>query len=168
METLQPYASAVEVRRRNAELDAELRALAYQVPERHLHDEFSEEAWTLAENLGHIAEFPAYFARQLNEWLDRTRVVVGRVADCDPDYSDALMRATEQRLAPLLEELEGSLAKLDEALARLTDDHLMATVHDVAHEREPLTSFLERYVIGHKAEHADQLRTWLHHAQSAD
>lgn len=41
----------------------------------------------------------------------------------------------------------------------LHDDHLTAVTHNVAHGREPLTSFLDRYVLGPKTAHARQLHT---------
>ena len=90
----QPYSSALELVRRNEELDDELLTLAAAVPEEHLHDEFSDEGWTLAQHLGHLGEFPAFYARQLQEWLDGRRVVLGRVDEYDADYLDALERAT--------------------------------------------------------------------------
>lgn len=44
----------------------------------------------MAENLAHIAEFPRYFARQLQEWLDPGRIVMGRVAEHSSDRNDAI------------------------------------------------------------------------------
>lgn len=158
MEALQPYASAGEVRGRNARLDAEIRELAQQVPDQHLHDEFSDDDRTLAEKLGHLAELSTFFARQLDEWIDGRRMVVGRVAEHDPDHNDALARATLQQLPQLLASLDAALATMERTLARLCDDHLTATIQNVRYGREPLTSFLQRYVIGHKAAHAHELR----------
>lgn len=157
----QPFASAADLRLTNAALDAELLRVVKDVPEGHFHDEFSDEAWTLAVQVGHLAEFPTTFGRQLRSWLGRERVVVGRIAECDPEREDALLRATVRRLPELVEELEASLALLSSVLAMLRDEHLTATVYDVAAGRQTLTVFLDRYLLSHKAEHTTQLGTTL-------
>lgn len=158
---LQPFASAAELRLANAALDAELLKVVDQVPEGHLHDEFSDEEWTLAMQLGHLAEFPRTFGRQLASWLRRERLVVGRVIDCDTDRADALRRATVRRLPDLVEELEASLVLLDATLGSLHNDHLVATVYDVTAGRQALTVFCDRYVLRHKIAHTAQLAATL-------
>jgi hypothetical protein len=160
LKSLQPglYDSATEVRRRNAELDAQLRALAKQIPESSLHDELSECRRTLAEQLGHLAESATFSNRQLDEWLAGHRIILGRVASVDPDFHDGMARATERRLQPLVDALEHSLQELDANLGRLHRGHLKATTHHVVFGREPLTSYLDRYVIRHKTAHARELK----------
>lgn len=153
----EPYSSAAEVRRRNVDLDGWITGLVERVPERHLHDALPEGQWTLAEHLGHLAEFPATFSRQLDEWLRGERAVVGRVADYDTDRLDALVRATERRRAGLVAELATSLGRMVSVLARFTDDHLTAHVQDVTEGRVPLIRILDRYVLGHKQVHAESL-----------
>lgn len=156
MRAREPYGSADEVRRWNAVLDADLAALCQRIPERHLHDEFSDHGRTLAQQLGHLAEFHAYFATQLDDWLGRERLVAGRVAD-NADLEDALLRATVTRLDPLLRDVRASVQALADVLDRLADGHLTATIYDIVQGREPLTAFLDRYVIAHKARHAHEL-----------
>lgn len=153
-------ASAAVVRRYNAKIDEDLLALAHRVPESSLHDEFSDRPRTLAQQLGHLAEFPIFFGAQLEAWLDRRRVVVGRTAG-EADLNDALTRATELRLAPLLAWLEGALKKFDGTLGRLHDEHLRAVTHNVEFGREPLTSYLDRYIVAHKLAHAGELEATL-------
>lgn len=155
-----PGAGAAAVRRYNAEIDKRLLALARRVPEGSLHDEFSDRPRTLAQQLGHLAEFPMFVGTQLEAWLDRRRVVMGRTTS-DADLNDALTRATELRLAPLLAWLEGALKKLDEILRRLHDEHLRAVIHTVEFGREPLTSYLDRSVVYHKLAHAGELEATL-------
>lgn len=160
----EPYGSAEEVRRHNAALDAAIRRAADLVPERHLHDEMSDEPRTLAVQLGHLGELSRFAARQLGGWLDGRRMVLGRVAEADADLADALERATLLRLATLRQELDAAAAELAAVLQQLADEHLGATVTDVVIGREPLTGFLQRHVLGHKATHLEQLRATLRSA----
>lgn len=153
--------SAQEVRLHNQALDAAIRAAAGLVPERHLHDEMSDEPRTLAVQLGHLGELSRFAAAQLDGWLHGRRVVLGRVPDADADLQDALERATEQRLAPLRAEIDAAAAALAGVLDGMADEHLAATVTDVVIGREPLTSYLHRYVLGHKAAHLAQLHRTL-------
>ncbi len=44
------------------------------------------------------------------------------------------------------------------ARARSTDDDLDAKTENVKYGPEPLSAFFDRYVVGHKAGHLDQLR----------
>lgn len=154
-----PYlpSSAVEVRRVNANLDATLLDLVRAIPERHLHDVLPEGHWTLAEHLGHLAEFPRTFARQLGEWVAGQRAVVGRRDASDTDFHDAVVRAAERRLADLVDELEASLAQLAGVLTTLTDDHLASTVEVMGEGRTPAIRFLGRSVLDHKRDRAAEL-----------
>jgi hypothetical protein len=153
--------TATEVRLHNQALDAAIRTAAGLVPERHLHDEMSDEPRTLAVQLGHLGELSRFAAAQLDTWLRGRRVVLGRVPHADADLADALERATVQRLAPLRAELDDAAAALARVLDRMVDEHLAATVTDVVIGREPLTGYLHRYVLGHKAAHLAQLRRTL-------
>ncbi len=151
------YSSADAVRERNAELDRQLRRLFDSAPPDRIQDDFGDE-WTVAHNLAHIAEFPAYFARQLREWIAGERVVIGRVAEYDADRNDAIVQAPDRRLDDLRAQAEASFQALSDALEGLKDHHLEATTHNVKYGEEPLTAFLDRYVVGHKTAHVEQLR----------
>lgn len=148
------------IRDRNAELDAELLRLFDLVPEDRLHEPFGDD-WTLAHNLAHIAEFPRYFAVQLQQWFDGDRVVIGRVAEHDADRNDAIARAPDRTVVELRDAAVRSFAELSDVLEALTDEHVMATTHNVKYGEEPLRDYLQRYVVGHKAAHAEQLRAAL-------
>jgi hypothetical protein len=154
------WRTADEVRAENREHDAAFRELFARVPPDRLL-EGPEGEWTVAQNLGHIAEFPGYFARQLRSWIRGDQVVIGRVAEHDPQRNDAIARAPAEELRQLTARAEVAFGELEETLAELTDDHLTATTQNVKYGEEPLTNYLERYVVGHKRAHVDQLRRTL-------
>lgn len=145
------------IRDRNAQLDAQLLRLFDLVPEERVHEPFGDD-WTLAHNLAHIAEFPRYFALQLRAWFDGDRVMIGRVAEHDADRNDAIARAPDRSSAELREAAVRSFAELSDVLEALSDEHLMTTTCNVKYGEEPLRDYLQRYVVGHKAAHAEQLR----------
>jgi uncharacterized damage-inducible protein DinB len=151
------------VRRANAELDERLRALLSRITADQL-GEGPDDGWTVAEQLGHIAEFPGYFARQLREWIAGERTVIGRVAEHDADRNDAVVRAPQRSLEELREQAERSFDAFAEALEELEDEHLTQDTHNVKYGTEPLSAFLTRYAVGHKAAHVEQLQATLENA----
>lgn len=151
-------AGAEALRARNAWLDAQLIELVDVVTDDQLPVRPDPQEWTLAENLAHIAEFPRYFARQLRGWLDSGRVVMGRVAEHSADRNDAIARATGRTVRTFREDIIESFAALGRELDRLTDADLDRSVRNVKYGDEPLTSYLNRYVVGHKEAHLAQLR----------
>lgn len=154
-----------ELRRRNTDYDETLLELLDAAPAARIHDDFGDE-WTIAMNLAHIAEFPGYFARQLDQWIDGHRVVVGRVAEYDADRNDALARAPGLDLDDLRDWAQASFAALRKVLDRVRDEHLTAVTHNVKYGPEPLTDYLARYVVSHKAAHVRQLRAALEMLES--
>lgn len=158
--------SADAVRRRNEDLDRQLLGLFDAAPGERIHESFGDE-WTVARNLAHIAEFPRYFARQLREWIAGDRVVVGRVAEWDADRNDAIVQADQQELGTLRRAASDSFETMADALESLDDAHLEAPTHNVKYGQEPLTAFLDRYVVGHKVAHVSQLREALERLTSA-
>lgn len=152
--------TADEVRRENARLDRELLALFERTPPERIHEDIGDE-WTVAHNLAHIAEFPGYFAHQLDEWISGDRVVMGRVAEHDADRNDALARAPQRTWSEMHETARRSFAELESILASLRDDHITASTRNVKYGEEPLHAYLGRYVVGHKAAHVEQLRAAL-------
>lgn len=155
------WSSADELRRHNRELDERLLALMDDVrPDELLRDPGDGE-WRLVENLAHIAEFPRYFARQLREWLDGDRVVLGRVAEHSADRNDAVVRAADRDLHALRRDAVAAFAELRLVLDDLRDEHLDTTTHNVKYGEEPLRAFLRRYAVGHKAAHVEQLHRTL-------
>src|SRR5699024_9297860 len=112
------------VRSLNGRLDAELLALFDEITPDELGVASGDVEWNLEENLGHIAEFPRYFARQLRQWFDGERVVIGRVAEHSADRNDAIVQARGRSLDEFRAEAETSFAELADVLGRLTDEHL--------------------------------------------
>lgn len=151
-------AGADGLREHNARLDLEITELVDVLTDYHLGSRPDPDEWTLAENLAHMAEFPRYFARQLDEWLDSGRTLMGRVAEHSADRNDAIARAADLTMHRFREDILASFALLAAVLGRLTDDDLDRTVRNVKYGDEPLTSYLSRYMLGHKQAHLAQLR----------
>lgn len=149
--------SAEALRRRNAAMDARLFEILASVPEAHLHDEYPGVQRTLAEQLGHLGEFPLALAAQVNDWLASRRAVLGRVGECNADHADAIERATMRRLNDLTNEVHRAAETLADTLRRLSDDHVHTAVIHVSMGRMPLITFIEGEVIEHKAAHVDEL-----------
>lgn len=161
--------TAAEVRARNSALDTELRAIAASIHPADLHRDPGNGQWTLAENLGHIAEFPRYFAGDLTLQMRAAGATVGRTQE-DADRNDAIAAARGRTLDDLRRELDTSLATLATTLDGLRDEHLTRMANNRRHGPEPLTAFLDRYIVGHKAAHIHQLRQTIAtlHGQATD
>jgi len=146
------------VRRRNAELDSALLSAAQAVPAERLHAVPRGDEWSPAHLLAHLGEFPAFFAAELRRWHANPEAVVGRTHTHPGRLAalgdESVARAT---LPELVERARPALADLAEALGLLEDSDLTATTHNVKYGEEPLAAFLDRYVIGHKAAHLEQL-----------
>lgn len=106
------YDTADNLRALNADLGAQFLALFDEVEPDELHVAPATEEWSIDKNLGHIAEFPAYFARQLRQWLDGDRVVLGRVAEHSADRNDAVVRARNRSPEELRTRAEAAFAAL--------------------------------------------------------
>lgn len=145
------------VRALNAELDRQLRELADQIDPARLHDDPGGGEWTLAENLSHIAEFPSWFANDLVAQMRQDGPVVGRTHD-HPDRLAAIEAAAGRSLDDLRADLDASLDRLAGVLEELRDEHIGKLAENRKYGPEPLSTFLDRYVLGHKAAHVDQLR----------
>lgn len=152
--------TAASVRAANRTLDEELRAVMSRVTDAQLHLRTAPDEWTVAEQLGHISEFPVCFATQLRAWRRDRSVPVGRTHE-SADRLAGVARAAGRDAGALHGEATAALAELEEALAELTDRDLASPTRNVKYGDEPLSAFLERYVIGHKRAHAAQLRATL-------
>lgn len=147
--------TADELRAANRRLDAELLAEAGAADPTALH--FAPEGeWSLAQVLAHLGEFPRFFAEHLRRWRQVPSAAIGRThehpqrlaAVADPQgQRDELVAAAREAFTMLAGELED-----------LTDDDLAAATENVKYGREPLSNFMDRYVVGHKAGHLDQIR----------
>lgn len=155
------YDSAEQVREWNGELDAELLSLVDDVRPDELRVDPATGKWRIDQNLAHLSEFPAYFARQLTRWIRGEQKVLGRVAEASAERNDPIFRAGETELETFRERIRDSFRELEEALTVLRDEHIEAPTENVKYGREPLRNFLHRYCVGHKAIHVRQLRETL-------
>lgn len=155
------YESAETVREWSRELDGELLALVDDVRPEELRVDPRTGKWRIDQNLAHLSEFPAYFARQLERWVHGDQAVLGRVAEASAERNDPIHRAGDTDLETFRERIRGSLEELDRALGLLRDEHVDAPTENVKYGREPLRNFLHRYCVGHKAVHVRQLRETL-------
>ncbi|MDQ1499009.1 MAG: hypothetical protein QOI86_2349, partial [Actinomycetota bacterium] len=70
----------------------------------------------------------------------------------------AAVESPADALGELVAGMRAAFAELAAALEALSDDDVEAKTENVKYGPEPLTAFFDRYVIGHKAGHLDQLR----------
>jgi hypothetical protein len=133
--------------------------VAAAVDPQHLDDSAGQADWTAGQILGHLAEFPHFFAAEIRRYLADRAAVIGRTHD-HPGRVAAVDRAgiAARDQPELLGAAQEAFADLAEALARLGDGDLDAPTRNVRYGDEPLRAFLDRYVIGHKAGHLQQLR----------
>lgn len=114
------------------------------------------ENWVAREVAAHLSEFPLFFAADLARWQEDPDAVIGRTHENDQRL-EAIDSAGSRSPDELAEACRTAFSRLAEQLRQLDDADLRAMTNNVRHGAEPLTSFLERYVIGHKAGHLEQL-----------
>lgn len=147
--------TADELRSRNRLLDEELLETAGSVDPGHLH--FAPDGeWSPAQVLAHLGEFPRFFAGELARWRNDPGAVIGRTHE-HPARLAAVADPTGQR-DELVAAAREAMAVLAEAFETLTDADIEAPTQNVKYGPEPLAAFLDRYVVGHKAGHLDQIR----------
>lgn len=153
--------TAEGVRQRNRELDERLREEIAAVPGEHLRDDPGDGEWSLAENLAHIGEFPRYFARELIQMIrSDVDVEVGRTHE-HPERNEAIADAEGKDRDQLAAAVDTALDELVNALRHVSDDDLQRVFTNRKYGQEPLTAYLQRYVLGHKAAHVAQLHRTL-------
>jgi Mycothiol maleylpyruvate isomerase N-terminal domain len=159
-------ATAEEVRALNRDLDARLLAIATSL-DADLHpagtpgaapDPAAEPGWSAFQVLAHVAEFTRFFSAHFLAWKADPGATVGRTMENETRLA-AVARARVDRLgaADLVAELRTSLAELERSLERLEDGDIEADTINAKYGTEPLSAFLNRYVVGHKAAHVEQL-----------
>jgi hypothetical protein len=174
-------ATADGVRARNRELDAQLLALAdglrevAPAPDRAGRARVgaagepargpapdAEEAWSAFQVVAHVAEMSRFFAAHLEAWKADPATVIGRTVEHE-ERRAAVARARVNLMgaSALADDLRASLARLGDALSVLSDADIGAMTSNVKYGTEPLSAFLARYVLGHKAGHVTQLRELL-------
>jgi hypothetical protein len=147
--------TAEEVRAENRRLDEALLAEA-EAFDAHRLTGAPDGEWSAAQVLAHLGEFPRFFAGELRRWRDDPSVLVGRTHE-HPVRLAAVESPTET-LSELVAGMRSAFAELAGALDALSDDDVEAKTENVKYGPEPLSAFFDRYIIGHKAGHLDQLR----------
>lgn len=149
--------SAAELRRLNALLDNSLLQLLRRTTPT-VGGRAAGAEWSVQQVAAHLSEFPRYFANDLRRWQSDRAAVVGRThehpqrlaAVNDPSVHE---RDVESQVASV----QSALEELAAALAQLSDDDLTAPTVNAKYGQEPLSAFLDRYVITHKRGHVAQL-----------
>lgn len=152
--------NAATVRTRNEELDALIAAAMELVDPDRLHElerkPAGQEAWSAAMVLAHLGEFPRFFAGELRRFLADPAAPIGRTHE-HPERLAAVAAARGRSYAQLRAGVTSAAAELAGVLRDLDDHHLTLTTDNRKYGAEPLTAFLNRYILNHKREHADQL-----------
>lgn len=149
---------AADLRQRNDDLDRQLRDLVAQISDPQLDTDPGAGEWTLAENLAHIGEFPRYFAREITEMVAADAdVEVGRTHE-HPERTEAIASAKGKDRDKLADAVAVALDEMAAALRRVSDNDLQRVFTNRKYGQEQLTVYLQRYVLGHKSAHVDQLR----------
>jgi DinB superfamily len=146
---------AEELRAENRRLDEALLAEAEAFDPERL-GAAPEGEWSAAQVLAHLGEFPRFFAGELRRFRDDPSAVIGRTHE-HPVRLAAVESPTAVR-GELMAGMRAAFAELAAALEPLTDDDVEAKTENVKYGPEPLSAFFDRYVVGHKAGHLDQLR----------
>lgn len=148
---------AQKLRIENRFLDEELLAEAEMFDPERLHHTPDGE-WSAAQVLAHLGEFTRFFAGELRRWREDPTAVVGRTHE-HPARLAAVSSPTEAQ-SELMAAMRSAFADLAKALETLSDNDVEAKTENVKYGPEPLSAFLDRYIIGHKSGHLDQLRAF--------
>lgn len=147
---------AAAIRAENARLDEELLAEAEAFDPARLADAPDGE-WSAAQVLAHLGEFPRFFAGELRRWHDDPSAVIGRTME--HPIRLAAVDSPAEALDELVTGMRVAFTELAGALKLIDDHDVEAKTQNVKYGPEPLSAFFERYVIGHKAGHLEQLRS---------
>ena len=147
---------AAAIRAENARLDEELLAEAEAFDPARLADAPDGE-WSAAQVLAHLGEFPRFFAGELRRWREDPSAVIGRTIE--HPIRLAAVESPADALDELVTGMRAAFTELAGALQLIDDDDVEAKTQNVKYGPEPLSAFFDRYVIGHKAGHLEQLRS---------
>ena len=145
---------ADDVRAENGRLDEELLAAAERFDPARL-TLAPEGEWSAAQVMAHLGEFPRFFAGELRRWRDDPSAVIGRTIE--HPIRLAAVESPADALDELVAGMRSAFAELAAELDVLSDADVDANPENVKYGPEPLSAFFDRYVIGHKAGHLDQL-----------
>ena len=124
-------------------------------------DPGATERWEAGQVWAHLAEFPPYWARQIQIVVDGYRqshspVPFGRTK-ADAARIAAIERDRHVDPAALLERVRGAIAEAADRLERLPAGAWEAVGRHPTRGELPLSAIVEEFVVGHLEEHADQL-----------
>ncbi|MFC7550768.1 maleylpyruvate isomerase N-terminal domain-containing protein [Plantactinospora sp. GCM10030261] len=152
--------NAAWLRSRNETLDGLVATTMDLIDPARLHElepkPAGEEAWSAAMVLAHLGEFPWFFAGELRRFLADPAAPVGRTHE-HPERLAAVAAARGRSYEQLRAGVTAAAAELAAVLRELDDRQLVMTTNNRRYGPEPLTAFLDRYVIRHKQEHVNQL-----------
>lgn len=148
--------NAAAIRAENARLDEELLAEAEAFDPARL-TYAPEGEWCAAQVMAHLGEFPRFFAGELRRWHDDPSAVIGRTME--HPIRLAAVESPADALDELVTGMRAAFTELAAALKLIDDNDVEAKTQNVKYGPEPLSAFFDRYVIGHKAGHLEQLRS---------
>jgi hypothetical protein len=125
-------------------------------------DPGAEERWEAGQVWAHLAEFPGYWMNQVRSILAKRDTGVpepipfGRVKT-DPERIGAIERDRHQDPAALLRRVRESLAWVSDELGVLDDDAWQARGLHPTRGELTVSEIIERFILDHLEEHADQL-----------
>jgi hypothetical protein len=135
-----------------------IRASAVLLPDDALTDADPEsgERWDRGQVLAHVAEMLPYWAQQAELIAAGRQVEFGRVKT-DPDRIGAIERDRREPPERLLARVDEGVAAVLALLERLDDQALARTGRHPTLGEMPVGAIVDRFVVAHLEEHADQL-----------
>jgi len=125
-------------------------------------DPGGEERWEAGQVWAHLAEFPGYWMNQIRGILAKRDsglpepIPFGRLRT-DPDRIGAVERDRHTDPASLLRRVRESLAWVGDELRALPQDAWQARGSHPTLGEMTVLPIVERFIVGHLEEHADQL-----------
>jgi DinB superfamily len=119
-------------------------------------DPDSGERWDRGQVLAHVAEMLPYWAQQAELVAAGRQTEFGRVRS-DPDRVAAIERDRRDDPARLLARVDEGVAAVLALLERLDDQALAATGHHQTLGDMTVGELVDRFLVDHLEEHADQL-----------
>jgi threonine dehydratase len=125
-------------------------------------DPGASERWEAGQVWAHLAEFPGYWPEQIRRILgDRASGVAGAIpfgrTKADPGRIAAIERERRTDPAELLRRVTTQLADIETMLRGLPDHAWTALGQHPALGEMTLPAIVERFIVAHLEEHADQL-----------
>ena len=137
-----------------------IRASAQVVPDDALTDPDpdSGERWDRGQVLAHVAEMLPYWARQAELVASGAQVAFGRVKS-DQERIAVIERDRREDPARLLARVDEGVAVVLALLERLDDQALAAVGHHQTLGDMTVAEIVDRFLVAHLEEHADQLES---------